>query len=632
MLISLHIENFALVDHLDLHFGSGLNVLTGETGAGKSIILDALDLALGGRVSGRSLRTGTEKGRIDATFRLSPELRTWLDDHQLRQEGEDQHFVCSRELTAGKSSVRNRSRINGIQVNKQQLELLRDRLVEITAQGQTVQLGQANVQRNWLDGLGGVALSQKKEAVAQAYEACQSAKQLLEKRQQREQQRQDQLDLFAFQAKELQTANLDDPEELEQLEQERNRLSHAVELKQQSYDVYQALYQNDAGGQACADLLGHAQNLLADMGTYDDQLQPILDMVADALAQVEEAGRFINTYGDGLETNPERLRDVEARIMQLKQICRKYGPTLVEAIAYDKQLQGDLNELSDTGQSIEALQQAYDTKYQDLVTTCNQLTTLRQNAAKQLETSLVKELKPLAMDKVKFEAHLSPIPPTSHGSDRITFMFSPNPGEPLQPLTEVASGGEMSRFLLALKVCLAQAGGSTSGSGMTMVFDEIDTGVSGRVTQAIAEKLYQLASPLPDSRQGSDSASDTDGTNGDHQHHPIHPQVLCVTHQPILAAMADAHFQVKKTIIQEQIDQPSETSKQQIAGEQTSGEQTSEDQIVGERTVVRVSPLTGGDRKQELAQLAGGKTDGDAIAFAESLLTQAETVRKKFGN
>ncbi|MEB3230154.1 MAG: AAA family ATPase, partial [Leptolyngbyaceae bacterium] len=345
MLISLHIENFALVDCLDLEFPAGLNVLTGETGAGKSIILDALDLALGGKVSGRSLRTGTNKGRIDASFSLTPELRQWLKQNQL--DSPEDTLVCSRELTAGKGSVRNRSRINGIQVNKQQLEALRDRLVEITAQGQTVQLGQANVQRNWLDGLGGQDLIAQKAVVAQAYEACQKAKQILEKRRQREQQRQEQLDLFEFQARELREANLDDPNELEQLEQDRNRLSHAVELKQQSYEVYQALYQNDAGGEACADLLGRAQQTLEEMVTYDEQIQPILEMVMDALAQVEEAGRAVNAYGDDLETDPEQLQDIEARIMQLKQICRKYGPTLAEAIAYNQQLQGELDDLSD---------------------------------------------------------------------------------------------------------------------------------------------------------------------------------------------------------------------------------------------------------------------------------------------
>ena len=598
MLISLHIENFALVDCLDLQFGAGLNVLTGETGAGKSIILDALDLALGGKVSGRSLRTGTEKGRIDATFSLTPHLKSWLEHHQLG-ESEDTSFVCSRELTAAKGSVRNRSRINGIQVNKQQLESLRDRLVEITAQGQTVKLGQANVQRDWLDGLGGIPLAQQKAKVAEAYDSCQKAKQVLEKRQQREQQRQEQLDLFEFQAKELHEANLDDPNELDALEQERNRLSHAVELKHQSYDVYQALYQNDTGGQACADLLGKAQHLLEDMVTYDDQLQPMLEMVADALAHVEEAGRSINAYGDDLETNPERLQEVEARIMQLKQICRKYGPTLAEAIAYDKQLQGELDELSDGGQSLDALEAAYAAKQKQLIAKCEKLTQLRQTVATTLESSLIRELKPLAMEKVQFQVDITPITPTASGSDRITFMFSPNPGEPLQPLSDVASGGEMSRFLLALKVCLSQA-----EDALTMVFDEIDAGVSGRVTQAIAEKLYQLgtlsSTPTPNPPSIATNSPKTPSTLPP----SASPQVLCVTHQPIVAAMADAHFHVSKTIIQDETT-PTPT----------------------ERTVVRVTPLSGLHRKQELAQLAGGKTDDDAIAFAESLLSQAETVR-----
>lgn len=579
MLISLHIENFALVDCLDLEFPAGLNVLTGETGAGKSIILDALDLALGGRVSGRSLRTGTNKGRIDASFSLTPELRQWLKQNQL--DSPEDTLVCSRELTAGKGSVRNRSRINGIQVNKQQLEALRDRLVEITAQGQTVQLGQANVQRNWLDGLGGQDLIAQKAVVAQAYEACQKAKQILEKRRQREQQRQEQLDLFEFQARELREANLDDPNELEQLEQDRNRLSHAVELKQQSYEVYQALYQNDAGGEACADLLGRAQQTLEEMVTYDEQIQPILEMVMDALAQVEEAGRAVNAYGDDLETDPEQLQDIEARIMQLKQICRKYGPTLAEAIAYNQQLQGELDDLSDGGQSLEDLETSYAAKQKALTQQCAILTGLRQTVAKTLETALVRELKPLAMDKVKFEVDISPTPPTAAGSDRVTFMFSPNPGEPLQPLTQVASGGEMSRFLLALKVCLAQTGDGAPEHGATMVFDEIDAGVSGRVTQAIAEKLYQLGAQ---------------------------PQVLCVTHQPLVAAMADAHFHVNKTVIQEL---------------------SLETNTEVERTVVRVTSLAGQQRQQELAQLAGGKSDEDAIAFAESLLTQAAEVRSK---
>ncbi|MGF1500135.1 MAG: DNA repair protein RecN [Elainellaceae cyanobacterium] len=595
MLISLQIENFALVDRLDLQFHAGLNVLTGETGAGKSIILDALDIALGGKVSGRAMRAGTDKGLIEARFELTPSLRNWLTEQEI-EAGDEAVLVCSRELTAGRGSVRNRSRINGVLVNKQQLEPLRDRLVEITAQGQTVQLGQASLQREWLDGFGGSELLQQRQVVAIAHDACQTALKALEKRKQQEQQRLQQLDLFEFQAKELGQANLDDPEELDQLEQERKRLSHAVELQQQSYQVYQALYQNDSGSAACADLLGIAQGLLEEMVEYDAQIQPVLDMVSGALAQVEEAGREINAYGDDLETDPERLQEVEARIVELKQICRKYGPTLADAIAHYQSLQADLDEISDGGQSVEALEKTYQARQAELTKACAALTQLRQAAAQHLEARLVSELKPLAMDKVQFKVKISPALPTASGSDRITFMFSPNPGEPLQPLSEIASGGEMSRFLLALKVCLSQA-----DAVETMVFDEIDAGVSGRVAQAIAEKLHQLS----------------------HRH-----QVLCVTHQPIVAAMADNHFRVNKEVIG---SPEAAAAKKRGRGKAKSEAPPSDGATAKEevRTVVRVAPLTDQQRREELAQLAGGKSDQEAIAFAESLLAQAADTRIK---
>ncbi|MGF1537349.1 MAG: DNA repair protein RecN [Elainellaceae cyanobacterium] len=580
MLISLHVENFALVDSLDLLFGEGLNVLTGETGAGKSIILDAIDAVLGGRVSGRIVRAGSDRGLIEARFALVPELAQWLKAQEI-DPVDDGALVCRRELTAGRGGVRNRSRVNGMLVNKQQIESLRQRLVEITAQGQTVQLGEAALQRSWLDGFGGLALQRQLEAVAAAYSAAQTAQKALERRQQQEAQRQQQLDLFTFQAKELQEADLDDPDELDNLEQERKRLSHAVELQQQSYQVYQLLYQADDGSDACADLLGRAHDTLTDMVEYDTTLQPMLEMLNEALAHVEETGRQINAYGEGLETDPQRLSEVEERIVQLKQICRKYGPTLKEAIARDQQLQAELDALTDSGQSVEALEKAYRAKQAKLVDACAGLTQLRQGAADQLQNKLVSQLKPLAMDKVQFQVALAPATPTASGADRITFMFSPNPGEPLQPLSETASGGEMSRFLLALKVCLSQA-----DAVGTMIFDEIDAGVSGRVAQAIAEKLHQLSA----------------------RH-----QVLCVTHQPIVAAMADNHFHVSKNVV----------------GEADAAQGDAPDEAPSEvRTVVRVMPLDHKQRREELAQLAGGKSDQEAIAFAESLLNQADKTRQ----
>ena len=582
MLISLQIENFALVDRLDLELGAGLNVLTGETGAGKSIILDALDAALGGKMSSRVIRTGAERAVVEATFDLDPGLLGWLAEQQIELV-DDVSLVCSRELVAGRSGVRSRSRVNGVLVNKAQMDSLRERLLEITAQGQTLLLGKANLQREWLDSFGGAQLVEQRESVADVYMAAQQAFKALDKRRQFEQQRLHQLDLFEYQAKELTAANLSDPNELTHLEQERQRLSHSVELQQQSYQVYQALYQNDRGSQACADLLGTAESTLLDMSRYDSSLQPILELVIEAMAQVEAAGRQINAYGEALETDPDRLQVVEDRILELKQICRKYGPTLVEAIAHSQRVQQELAELSGSGQSLEVLEQNYQAIQAELLQACANLTQQRQQAARQLEALLLKELKPLAMDKVQFKVEITVSQPTATGSDRITFVFSPNPGEPLKPMTEIASGGEMSRFLLALKACFSQV-----DSVSTMVFDEIDVGVSGRVTQAIAEKLHQLS----------------------HRH-----QVLCVTHQPIVAAIADHHFRVDKQVI-----------------DPTDGKRGKANAIASEeevRTVVRVMPLNEHQRREELAQLAGGQSDQEAIAFADSLLLQAANTRSQ---
>ncbi len=597
MLLSLHIENFALVDQLDLDLGAGLNVLTGETGAGKSVILDALDAALGGKVTSRGIRAGSDRSMVEATFALNLGLIEWLAEQQIPRLDECS-LVCSREMTVGRGGVRGRSRVNGIVVNQQQMQSLRDRLVEITAQGQTLQLGKPNQQREWLDGFGGSALLKQRRDVANAFSATQQAWQALEKRRQYEQQRLQQLDLFEYQAKELNAAYLEDPNELQNLEQERQRLSHSVELQQQSYQVYQALYETDDDRPACADLLGKAESILQAMHEVDRQIQPILELVSSALTQVEEAGREINTYGDTLETDPERLQMVEERIIQLKQICRKYGPTLEEAIAYSQQVQADLSELSDGGQSLDVLEQIYQDQQERLQQVCAKLTELRQSAAQRFEALLLAELKPLAMDKVQFQVEISPIAPTVSGADRVVFQFSPNPGEPVQPLTEIASGGEMSRFLLALKACL-------SHDLSAMVFDEIDTGVSGRVAQAIAEKLHLL------SRRA---------------------QVLCVTHQPIIAAMADNHFRVNKTVIGDGVGDrigdgaTSETGKRKRKSTKAKSDPdtaTATSASNDVRTVVRVVPLNDAERLEELAQLAGGKTDQEAIAFAESLRSQA---------
>ena len=574
MLLYLRIENFALIDNLELDFGAGLNVLTGETGAGKSIILDAIDAVLGGKVSSRVIRTGTNRTMVEATFSVTAPLAAWLSEQEIDLI-DDNAVIISREIATTTSNIRSRSRVNGVLVNRQLMGGLRDHLVEITAQGQTVKVGQSAQVRDWLDLYGGDLLLQKRQNVTAAFSIYQQARQALEKRRTSERERLQQLDLLTYQVQELGAANLDDPQEIEILNQERDRLNHVVDLQQMSYKVYQALYQDDQETPTAADLLADGEMILTQMIEYDSQLQSLLELVRDAVAAVMEVGRQINIYGEGLEADPQRLEEVEERIRELKQICRKYGPTLTEAIAYYQRIQNELAELNNNEQSIETLEQEEQLYLQQLHHLSQQLSQLRRQTAADLESRLLAELKPLAMDKVRFQIEIVPTTPTAAGADKITFMFSPNPGEPIQPLTEIASGGEMSRFLLALKSCFHQ--GNEVG---TFIFDEIDVGVSGRVAQAIAEKLHQIS-------QGH--------------------QVLCVTHQPLIAAMADRHFRVAKLVINKAVN--------------------SNDQ---QRTVVRVTTLDNlTTRREELAQLAGGKSANEAIAFAESLLLQAANHRER---
>lgn len=565
MLDSLSIQNFALIDYLELDFSAGLNVLTGETGAGKSIVLDAIDVVLGGKVNQRLIRQGEQRAQIEANFRIDPNLLQWLQQQEL-EPLEEETVVCSRSIILTKDNLRSRFRINGVLVNRQLVLQLRDRLLEITAQGQTVELMIPDKQRQLLDLYAGEDLLTQKAQVGNIYDRYAKIGQKIALSRQSEQERLQRLDLIKYQSQELATANLSNPDELRQLEQERQRLAHVVELQQLSYQIYQLLYQNEQG-QAAADLLGEGQALLQNMVKYDPSQESILTMVNNALTQIVEAGQQIYRYGENLEVDPQYLEQIEERIKQLKYICRKYGPSLEEAIAYHQKIQVELQKFSEDNEIIEHLEQEYHQFEEQLHQACQNLTQLRQKAAIKLETELIRQLKPLGMEKVIFSCRILPSGISAQGKDQIIYYFSPNPGEQIQPLAHTASGGEMSRFLLALKACFA----NTKTQGKTLIFDEIDVGVSGKVALSIANKLHYLSKSH---------------------------QILCVTHQPLVAAMADHHWRVEK-------------------------------QLLDSRTVIRVANLANHQqRREELAQLSGGKADSEAIAFAESLLSQANAKRQ----
>lgn len=569
MLTTIRIDNFALVDHIDLELGKGLNVLTGETGAGKSIILDAIDVVLGGKASSRMIRHGETKAVIEGTFLCYPNLEEWLELQQL-ESFHDGTVVCSRELTYKKGNFRSRCRVNGVLVNKQVINALRELLLEITVQGETVELFSSAPQRDLLDAYGGQEILEQRKLVAVAFSKMHSAEEALMSRRQSEQQRLQRLDLLKHQIKELNSIRLEDAHELDILETESDRLTHVVELQQLSYQAYNLLYQGEGQEKASADLLGEAEKVLTDMANYDRELTSILEMVQGALNQIVEAGQQIHSYGSGLEGDPERLVEVEERIRTLKRICRKYGPSLGEVITYHHGLQEELLDLEKNERSIEDLEQEYEEIKTETLALCAKLSEMRHHASSNLESQLTAQLKPLGMEKVIFECRLTPVNAGVTGADQVDYYFSPNPGEELQPLAMTASGGEMSRFLLALKSCFSQ----TKTDAKTLIFDEIDAGVSGKVAQAIAEKLHQLS-----------------------QQH----QVLCVTHQPLVAAMADHHFRVSKHLIESNLN----------------GEKDI-------RTIVKVTSLDDQNlRRNELAELTGGHSATEAIAFADSLLAKA---------
>jgi DNA repair protein RecN (Recombination protein N) len=561
MLRLLRIENFALIEQLEIPFRAGLNVLTGETGAGKSIILEALDAALGGPA--RALRSGSQRGLVEAIFQPNADLEAWLEQEQI--EPLEEGLVCSRELAVRSGKLTSRLRVNGVVVNKAQMLRLRSQLLEITAQGQTAQIQSPQAQRRWLDAFGGEELLRARTQVAACYQTWSQLKAEMESRQQSQQLRLQRLDLLELQARELAALRLEDPEELSKLERERERLVHRVELRQQSHAAHQLLYQNDSGSPAIADLLAQAERLLRSMAQRDPELAPLAEMVSNALVQVEEAGRELLRYGEALEADPSRLSKIERRLAQLRQACRKYGPTLAEVMAHAERVQVELARLRDESTDLEELEAQLNQAAQELEHHCQRLSQLRQQAARKLERALLQELRPLGMSSVQFQVQIQAGSPTAEGVDQVSFWFSPNPGEPLQPLADIASGGEMSRFLLALKAVFSRV-----DPVATLVFDEIDVGVSGKVAQAIAAKLHQLARSR---------------------------QVLCVTHQPLIAALADHHLRVHK-VVQEG------------------------------RTCVRVDPLGEKERREELAQLAAGHSAQEAMSFVEALLKQAAQLRQ----
>ena len=557
MLTGLLLQNIALIDSLELEFSSGFTVLTGETGAGKSILLDALDAVLGGAQGAtgiRLLRNGCDRSRIEATFQLNPALQQWLADADFESEDD---LLISREWKRQEGDrFSSRCRLNGSAVNRQQLLELRPLLIDLTVQGQTQLLSRPGQQRRWLDRLGGAALAERRNEVAAAWQhwrESQAALVAVEQEHQRlEQDRLEQEDLL----KQLEEAQLEDADEQQRLEQDQDRLVHGVRLLEGLSFLFVRLRDGAEDAPSLLDQFSASIQELQVMAQLDPSLDTVRDQALDLEAGIDGLLRTLDQYGLALESDPDHLDRIQERLSVLKRLQRRHGLDLAGLIERRDALRlrlGDGGFAADLDRLRQQEQHLREQRDQANAA----LRRERERAAIALQTDLLDLLSPMGLADVRFQVELSACEPSEHGSDAVAFLFSANPGQPLAPLKEVASGGEMSRFLLALKTTLAAVDGSS-----TLLFDEIDAGVSGRVSGAMAELLQTLAQRR---------------------------QVFCVTHQPLVAAVADHHFRVSKHV---------------------------EDGV----THSRVSRLRDTqERRQELADLAGGD---HADAYAASLLDQ----------
>lgn len=516
MLLELQAENYAVIDRAAAALGPGLNLLTGETGAGKSILVDALALLLGGKSSGELVRHGTEKAIVSCVFEATEESGRILEAHGI--DSGDGEILLRREIAV---SGKGRVFINNQPATAAVLKLLAPELALIHAQSETLAGFDGTQQRLLLDRFGGIST----DAVHAAYVAWRECTDKLHSLETDEQERLRMVDLWRFQLREIESAGLRDGED-GLLETEKRVLGNAEKLYASAMSAYEQLYE---GGNAAEASLRAAERHLEELARYEPRFADAAHQLASARATVEDVAETVRDFGDGIQASPERLTEIEDRLALLDRLKRKYGASIAEVIAYGQDVNARLHEIENRDAVLADLRKQLAASAVAYCREAQALTAARNAAAKKLAAMAERHINDLAM-KARFavevhaqeeEAHW-----TAHGWDAIHCQIATNPGEPLKPLDEIASGGEMSRVLLALKVSVeedaARAGkGRKTLLPRTLVFDEIDIGIGGRAAEAVGQKLKLLSRSQ---------------------------QVLCVTHLPQIAAFAGQHFVVEKSV------------------------------------------------------------------------------------
>ena len=610
-LMELQIRDFAIIDRLHLRFHTGLNILTGETGAGKSIIIDAIGLLLGDRATAEMVRAGADRAEVEAVFQLeagmpasgpdsaqsAPDgapaadgIHSLLEAEGLDDPDAPERLILSREV---RRSGRNFCRINGRTVSRQRLSELAALLVDIHGQGEHLNLLRPRTHVDLLDRYGGL-LPRRGRVAAQAHQVQQARRELARMRSDARAIAQ-RLDLLSFQVEEIAEAALEVGEERD-LEVERKRLSNAETLLQLANGAATLLNEGEGGMPGVTDNLSEAVGRVERLARIDDGMAAAAATGQGLLEELSDLARDLQGYADGLEFNPQRLGEVEERLALIENLKRKYGDTTEEILAFAAAAQAELDELSNWEAQTAALEEEEEKLLYEIGALGAELSQARVAAGEKMARQVEAELAQLSMGRARFAvavemeeqedgAYLPDgrrVAFGSHGVDRVEFLISANPGEPVKPMARVASGGETARLMLALKGALTQADQTP-----ILIFDEIDQGIGGRVGGVVGEKLWNLTGqrPPPDTAAIRPAADEPSRS-------PLRHQVLCITHLPQLAAFADFHLTVRKRTFE------------------SDGEL---------RTGTDVQPVEGPARIEELTQMLGAVSDAGRQSVVEML-------------
>lgn len=550
MIKQLRIKDYILIDELTANFDNGLNVITGETGAGKSILINAIDIAFAPRVSKDVIKHDKDKAVIELVIENTKhDLTKIFEENGVDNFGEE--IVLTREIT--QNGVR--SRVNGTLVNQEFIKQLKAYFLDIHSQHQTYAFMQPKHHINLLDNYAKESYGTKLEGYKNKFKEYQHLQAQLENLKNASDMTENQIEFLQFQINEIDSANIQSPTEDEDLNAELEVLENAEKLKELTGTSYWAINGDDG---SIMEALGKIKQNISKAVSMDKNLEELESNLIDTIERLKDAGSELRDYSQSLDNDTERLNEIQERLYLLDKLKRKYGGTLETVLETFEKLSKELNAIEYSTQNIEELEAEIEKVRKELEQTATDISENRKNYAQVLSVLIREKLEKLELPKARFEISVQPKELSSDGIDNVEFLISTNVSEDLKPLAKTASGGEISRVMLAIKSIFAQ-----SDDINTVIFDEIDTGISGKASQSVADEIVELS-----------------------KYH----QIILITHQPIIASKANKHFYVRKS--------------------------------QSDETKVEVYVLTGENRIKALAELAGGEINEQSMEFAKSLILQ----------